>query len=106
MVYESEVRSDQEFDLPALATFTISHKDADEIRRLAKMVKSLDLYKVEKFDYRVKWHKTHRGGETERIDSATLNVSKTEFWFAAYIKHTDVEILTRRFPIEELPTKK
>jgi hypothetical protein len=101
MRYKSEVRSDDEYaDLPAVARFTVTEEDMTEIRRLAKIVADNGLFKVEKFDYRVQYYLTEGGKKVERTDADTLNVNATEFWFAAYIKHTNTEILTKRYPIK------
>lgn len=103
MKYKCEVRSDDEYaELPAVARFELSDEDVTEIHKLAKVVADNGLFKVEKFDYRVSYCLSARGKTTERTDADTLNVSATEFWFSAYIKHTNTEILTRRFPLPEI----
>ncbi len=71
------------------------------------------LYKIEKFDYRAKYLKYDpeqdpedarlAGEENEfRTEADVLNVSDTEFWFSAYIKHTDIEVLSEQQGIDDL----
>jgi hypothetical protein len=76
-------------------------------------VKINDLYKVERFDYQAKYLKFDptedpenaalAGEENEfRTEADVLNVSDTEFWFSAYIKHTDIEVLSEQLRIDEI----
>jgi hypothetical protein len=103
MLYESEVRTDSDYDeIPVIARFDVSKLDLDEIRKLATIVEENSLFKVEKFDYRTDWFDSEDNPDSAiRTEADTLNVSATEFWFAAYIKHTNVEILTQRFKITD-----
>lgn len=98
--YVSNVRSDDEYaDIPSKARFTIYADDAREIIKLAGVVQEHGLFKVVKFDYRVVYA---TGEKSEPTDTGRLIVSDTEFWFAAYIKHTTTEILTERFRINDM----
>ena len=43
------------------------------------------------------------GEENEfRTEADVLNVSDTEFWFSAYIRHTDIEVVSEQQRIDEL----
>jgi len=100
-------------DVPTVVEFIIEEAAAAEIMRLATIVKINDLYKVERFDYRAKYLKFDptedredaalAGEENEfRTEADVLNVSDTEFWFSAYIKHTDIEVLSEQLRIDEI----
>lgn len=112
--FRTEVRygNDNYNDVPSVVEFCIDEATAAEIIRLA-IVKSNNLYKVEKFDYRARYLKCDpeedpecaklAGVENEFLTEAdALNVSDKEFWFSAYIKHTDIEILSEQQPIDNL----
>ena len=113
-LFRTEVSSSDEFaDLPAVVEFSIDLSTARKILRLAAVVKEHGLYKVEKFDYRAQYlsHDDEEG--SDQTDSSsddrfvsteadTLNVSDSHFWFAAFLKHTDVEITSEQLPIGEL----
>jgi hypothetical protein len=113
--FRTEVRygNDNYNDVPSLVEFCIDEPIAAEIIRLATIVKSNGLYKVEKFDHRARYLKCDpeedpeeaklAGEENEfRTEADVLNVSDDEFWFSAYIKHTDVEILSEQQSIDDL----
>jgi hypothetical protein len=100
-------------DVPTVVEFSIEETTAAEIIRLAAIVKSNDLHKVVKFDYRARYFKYDpeedpedakiAGEENEfRTEVDALNVSDKEFWFSAYIKHTDIEILSEQQRIDDL----
>ena len=100
-------------DIPTVVEFTIEEATAAEIIRLAAIVKANDLYKVEKFDYRARYFKHDpeedpedaklAGEENEfRTEADVLNVGDREFWFSAYIKHTDIRILSEQQRIDDL----
>ena len=102
---EARCGNDNYNDVPSVVEFGIDEETAAEIIRLAAIVKSNYLYKVEKFDYRAKYLKYDpnedpedaklAGEENEfRTEADVLNISDDEFWFSAYIKHTDIEILS------------
>jgi hypothetical protein len=110
---EARCGNDNYNDVPSMVKFSIDEATAAEIIRLAKIVKSNDLYKVEKFDYRAMYLKHDPEQEPEdaklageenefRTESDVLNVSDSEFWFSAYIKHTDIEILSEQQRIDDL----
>jgi hypothetical protein len=112
--YRTEVRSGHEdADIPTVVKFTVDEETAREIIRLAEIVKANGLYKVEKFDCRASYllydpeqdpeRAKHAGEENEmRTETDRLNVSDTEFWFSAYIKHTSVEIESEQQRIDQL----
>lgn len=112
--YRTAVRTDSEYsEIPSVVEFTIAEGTARDIIQLAEIVRSNDLYKLERFDSRAHYLKhdpardvqdeqTTDGENDVRTDADTLNVTATTFWFAAFIKFTDVEILSERQSIEEL----
>ena len=112
--YRVEVGSDNDYhDIPALVEFAIDELMAKEIIRLAALVKEYDLYKVEKFAGRANFLRYDPDNDPEsalalgedndvRTEIDVLNVSNTEFWFSAYLKHADVEIWSERQRIDEL----
>ena len=113
--FRTEVRcgNDNYNDIPTVVAFSINEADAAEIIRLAGIVKANGLYKIEKFDYRAQYLKYDpeqdpeeaklAGEENEfRTEADVLNVGDEEFWFSAYIKHTDIEILSEQQRINDL----
>jgi hypothetical protein len=114
--FRTEVRCGNDYnDIPSLVEFCIDEATAAGIIRLAGIVTANGLYKVEKFDYRAKYLKYDpeqdpeeaklAGEENEfRTEADLLNVSDTEFWFSAYIKHTDIEVLSEQERIDDLAT--
>ena len=113
--FRTEVRcgNDNYNDIPSVVEFSIDEAAAVEIIRLAGFVTANGLYKIEKFDYRARYLKYDpeqdpedaelAGEENEfRTEADVLNVSDTEFWFSAYIKHTDIEVLSEQQGIDDL----
>lgn len=102
--FRTDVRCDNEHynDVPTVVEFTIDGAIAAQIMRLAALVKANHLHKVEKFDYRARYLKYDpqqdpenarlAGEENEfRTEADLLNVTDQEFWFSAYIRHTDIK---------------
>lgn len=112
--FRTEVRSDDEYaDIPAIVEFTIDVATAREIIRLSQFVKANGLYKVEKFDWRARYFKrslddssddseNHDDDNDVRTEADIINISDNEFWFSAYLKHTNVEILSEHQGIKDL----
>lgn len=112
--FHTEVRTDSDYDeIPEAVTFEIDVATAREIARLAIWVKTNQVYKIEKFDARARYYRYDPASNSDqaiaageendvRTDADCLNVSENDFWFSAYIKHTDVEILSERKRIWEL----
>lgn len=103
--YETDVRSDYDcVGMPSKARFCIVKRDALEIIRLSSLVIENGLHKVEMFDNRTSWLDGEDSDTFVEANSEldTLNISSTEFWFSAYLKHNDVEILSQRQSIKEL----
>ena len=113
--FRTEVRcgNDNYNDIPSVVEFSLDEAAAAEIIRLAGIVTANGLYKIEKFDYRARYLKYDpeqdpqdaelAGEENEfRTEADVLNVSDTEFWFSAYIKHTDIEVLSEQQGIDDL----
>ena len=113
--FRTEVRcgNDNYNDIPSVVKFSLDEAAAAEIIRLAGIVTANGLYKIEKFDYRARYLKYDpeqdpedaelAGEENEfRTEADVLNVSDTEFWFSAYIKHTDIEVLSEQQGIDDL----
>jgi hypothetical protein len=112
--YRTEVRCGNNYnDIPTVVAFSINEASAAEIIRLAGIVKANGLYKIEKFDYRAEYLKYDPEEDPEeaklageenqfRTEADVLNVSDEEFWFSAYIKHTDIEVLSEQYSIDDL----
>ncbi len=103
--YRTAVRSDDDnAELPVEVRFGIELATAQEILRLAALAAANGLYKVEKFDHRASWLEGPDPDAFVEADSDldTLNVSATEFWFSAYLKHTKTEVVSERQKIGEL----
>ena len=110
----TSVNSDHEIDgMPSSARFVISEAFAREIIRLASLVSLNGLFKIEKFDRTANFHKDEPEDDEDsavveidsdlvKTDSETLNVSATEFWFAAFLKHGDLEFNTDRQRIKDI----
>ena len=110
---EARCGNDHYNDVPTVVEFIIEEATAAEIIRLAAIVNTNGLYKVERFDYRARYLKfdpkenpedAELAGEDNefRTEADVLNVSDTEFWFSAYIKHTDIEVLSEQLRIDDL----
>ena len=112
--FRTEVRCGNDYnDIPTIVEFSIDEATAADIIRLAGIVSANGLYKIEKFDYRAKYLKydpeqdpeeAKLAGENNefRTEVDLLNVGDREFWFSAYIKHTDIEILSEQQSIDDL----
>lgn len=101
--FKSEVRSDSEVDgLPEIAVFSVDLEGAQRIEKLAALVAEHGLKLVEVFDSSARFLKEEGGDEDVHTDLGILRVSSTEFWFAAYLKHTKVMVLTDRQAITTL----
>ena len=88
---------------PSVAVFQVDELLAREILRFASLVRANDLYKIERFDYRAEFLQFDPVTEPEDADQAgqdnyisteceTLVVTDCEFFFCAYVKHTDVGV--------------
>jgi len=112
--YRAEVFGDSDcIKIPSVAVFSISEETAHEIVELSTLVKSHELHKVEKFDYRADFlkfdpetqpaeaKKAGKGNEVS-TEGNCLNVSGTEFWFTATLKEADIEVSTALQPIADL----
>jgi len=101
MDFNINVYTDDEFaEIPEKAVFAIDVNTKKLIQELAYIAEVHDLYKLEKFDYRVQW--LNRDGETIVTEADTLNISYSDFWFAAYLKHTNIEITSEKIRITHL----
>ncbi len=101
MDFNINVSTDDEFaDIPEKAIFTIDVNTKKLIQELAHIAEVNNLYKLEKFDYRVEWFDDDDKDVVTEAD--TLNVSCSDFWFSAYLKHTNIEIVTERISIVRL----
>jgi hypothetical protein len=110
---ESRCGNDNYNDVPSWVKFSIDEATAAEIIRLAALVRSNGLYKIEKFDCRAQYLKYDPDQDPEdaklagegnefRTEAAVLNISDDEFWFSAYIRYTDIEILSEQQLIGDL----
>lgn len=94
--YDVEVNGQIDGVAPSSATFSLSHNKACEIISLSVLVKSSNLYKVEKFDCTVDYQADFA------IDGETLNVSSHEFWFVGHAKSSGAMFETEQQSIAEL----
>ena len=111
MHYLTAVNSDHDIDgMPQCARFRISEALARKIVHLATVAISNGLYKVELFDCTADFldeepdESDENGTDVTLSDteSETLNVSGNEFWFAGFLKHSDLEFNTEWQQIEDL----
>ena len=112
----SPVQNERFGDEPSGIRLDVTDEIAREIRRYANFVKSNErMYKVEVFDSRPEWLADipeEPESEADKpnyeisecpLDGVTLNVGDNGFWYAAYIKHTDVEIRSEHWSLTDLP---
>ena len=100
MHYQTSVRTDADYaDIPEAAKFSIDEANAKSIVRLAGLVKANNLHCLEQFDNSVDWDWGEEEGSTE---AERLVVFADAFCFSAWVKHTNVEIRTKKQPIAEL----
>ncbi len=112
--FTSEVFGAGDYDeTPDLAEFAITKKVAQEIIRLSRIVTYNKLHTIDLFDYTPNWLKIELFVENDTgvepleekrvpasTEGSTLNISADQFWFSAYIKHTDIKFRTDRFSIK------
>ena len=105
--------SDNCNEVPTIVEFDIDDATAVEIVWLAAIVRSNGLHKVERVDYRAIYLRYDPEQEPEeaklagednelRTEADVLSVSDNEFWFSAYIRHTDIEIVSEHQCIDYL----
>lgn len=98
---------------PRVAQFQVTDNLAREIVRLAALVTDNDLHQVERFDRHADFLQydpetdpddaQEEGEENSvRTECDVLVVSKDEFFFQAYVKHTDKRVQCAAQPIAEL----
>ena len=103
-------------DEPSGIRLEVTDEMAREIRHYANFVNgNTRMYKVEAFDSRAEWLDDipeEPESDTARpdykvsecaLDGITLNVGNNDFWYAAYIKHTDIEIRSEHWSLADLP---
>lgn len=98
---------------PRVAKFHVTESYAREIVRLAALVTANDLHQVERFDPHADFvqydpetdpEDAQEAGEENsvRTECDVLVVTKDEFLFQAYVKHTDDRVQCAAQPIAEL----
>lgn len=98
---------------PRIAKFEVTETYAREVVRLAALVVANDLHQVERLDCRADYMQfdpetnpedAQEAGEDNavRTECDVLVVSKDEFLFEAYVKHTDERVKCSAQPIAEL----
>ncbi len=112
--YRPEVRGGGDLDnSPGVAVFEVSVLSAREIIKLSELVRSNNLCKVERFDYRADFLQydpevdsddaLEVGDENSvRTECDVLVVTDGEFFFRAFVKHTDVSVECEAQSIAEL----
>jgi hypothetical protein len=100
-------------DLPEIVEFDIDAATAHEIVKLSALVKANDLVAVQKSDRRARYYQydpvenpeqAQEAGEDNEVRTSAdcLNVNDEDFWFSAYLKHADIELLSERRCIAHL----
>jgi hypothetical protein len=102
--YRVEVSGGGDLDnAPGVAVFEINEQSAREIVKLAELVRSNDLRRVERIDQRAEYLQHDPETDPEDADDAgdensvrtecdALVVTEDEFHFTAYVKHTDIKV--------------
>ena len=100
-------------DLPEIVEFEIDAATAREIVKLSALVKANGLVAVQKSDRRARYYQydpvenpeeAQEAGEDNEVRTSAdcLNVNDEDFWFSAYLKHADIELLSERRCIAHL----
>jgi hypothetical protein len=85
---------------PVRAEVTV---DETRLARLARLAQAADVAFIEDWDYGVQWiFEDEDENEDYHIDAPRLVVSRSGFWYAGYIKHTDVRVETSEVPFSSL----
>lgn len=88
---------------PSVAVFYVDEQLARDIIKFASLVKANDVYKIERFDYRADFlqfnpetapEDAEEAGEDNsvRTECDCLVVTGNDFFFRAYVRHTDIEV--------------
>lgn len=113
-LYRAEVHGGGDLDVsPSVAVFQVDEQLARDIIKFASLVKANDVYKIERFDYRAEFlqfdpetapEDAAQAGEgnSVRTDVDCLVVTESEFFFRAYVKHTDVGVECSGQSVSEL----
>lgn len=105
---ETSYRDVDLLEAPGLAVVELTHEKMARIIELSELGIRHDLLNVCDIDFYTDWteYKEDDEGETIpgdplRVELCRLIVSKKEFWWACYVKHTDVELVTESTNIDE-----
>lgn len=113
-LYRAKVHGGGDLDVsPSVAVFQVEEPLARDIIKLASLVKANDVYKIERFDYRAEFLQFDPEAEPEdavqagegnfvRTDCDCLVVTDSDFFFRAYVKHTDVGVECSGQSVSEL----
>ncbi len=113
-LYRVAVYGGEDLDrAPRVAKFHVTEEYAREIIGLAALVAANDLHQVERYDGHADFLQydpetdpddaQEAGDENSvRTECDVLAVSKDEFFFQAYVKHTDIRVQCAAQPIAEL----
>ena len=102
---------DEPHGTPGSARLTVDDAFLAELLRMSEIVKTHDLYRVERFDYRPEWLRDSVEHITPKrvsrsdcsLDCVTLSVGKDCFWYEALIKHSDIVVKTEDVPFDKIP---
>lgn len=107
-----EVLTETDCTVPDFAEIHISVARAERIHELSKKLEELNVYKISDFDNTPEYvhfndcdNATSDEFENDnsiRTDLSMIHITKTEFWYSAYIKHTSVVIRTAKIEICDL----
>lgn len=102
--FTSDVRSDFEDanGVPEVALVSIDLALAQRIAKLAELVAQHGLKLVEVFDSSARFLMEQGSEEEALTELGMMRVTDDQFWFAAYLKHTKVLVLTEHLSISAL----
>lgn len=98
--FEADTHCGFEGETPTVAKFEVKREEALEILRLSTLVAENDLYRVERFQARVKWfdeEEHEHFSELERVE-----VTKSEFGYYGYLAGTNQTLKADRQDIAKL----
>lgn len=99
--------------VPEIVEFSIDEDTAHEIVKLSALVKANGLVAVRKSDRRARYYQydpvdnpemAQAAGQDNEVRTSgdCLNVDDVDFWFSAYLKHAEIELLSERRCIDQL----
>lgn len=75
----------------------------NRIRQLNKIVHNLDVYCIQDFRYDPSWIWRGSDFEDHRYEGSSMKVTKSDVYWSAYIKHTNIEFESEPIPLNQIP---